>query len=254
MTGESERIDEAERLRPYFEVQLLFAERLATLGGTSLSAAARRYTNMHRRLGLADEDPAEPRRRRFDAGLDQPCGPHERLDWVVGCYADTPPSADAEPRFGCFRFDPPDPDGVVRLHFSNRDLDGISPLAAGKIELRQGELAQMCAHVSLHHPGAKVVAGRSWLYNLDAYRRLFPPTYVASRSAPTQVSLDGASTWGQLLTHRGEVKASVRDEIVGKLPEVELAAPWRVFPLRALNVQAPFEAFQDHFAGRCGPR
>jgi hypothetical protein len=30
---------------------------------------------------------------------------------------------------------------------------------------------------------------------------------------------------------------------------VELDAPWRVFPLQALGVQAPFSAFQDYFAG-----
>lgn len=246
----NERIDEAERLRPYFAVQLLFAERLAKLSGSSFPEAVLRYTNLHRRFGLGRADPDSPRCEwlRFEAQLVQLRGLQERLDWTVSYYADAKPETNVAPRFGCFRFDPPGSDGVVRIHFSNRDADDASPLAPVKAERRQAELAEMCAYISLHHPSSEVIKGGSWLYNLDAYCRLFPPAYVASRRKPTQVRLDGASTWGQLLTYRGSLKAEARDKILANLAEMEPTAPWRVFPLHALDVQAPFRVFQDHFA------
>lgn len=248
---EPERREEAERLRPYFAVQLQFAEQLAALSGSPLPKAVLRYTNLHRRFGLGSADLANPRPEwlRFVTRLTTLRTLQERLDWTVSCYADATPAADAALRFGCFRFDPPDTDGVVRIHFSSRDADDVSPLAPGKMDRRQAELAQMCAHIGLHHPDAKAIRGASWLYNLDAYRRLFPPAYVASPTAPPHVRLDGTSTWGQLLTYRGDVKAQVRDQILNGLAKVELDAPWRVFPLQALGVQAPFSAFQDYFAG-----
>ncbi|MGH6996900.1 MAG: hypothetical protein ACREEO_01850, partial [Phenylobacterium sp.] len=251
MALENERIDEAERLRPFFAVQLQFAERLATLGGPPFPEAVLRYTNLHRRFGLGRADPDRPRSEwlRIEAQLVQRQGLQERLDAIVSCYADAKPQADLTPRFGCFRFDPPGSDGVVRIHFSSRDADDVSPLARDRAERRRAELAEMCAYIGRHHPDAKTVQGGSWLYNLEAYCRLFPPAYVASRRTPTQVRLDGTSTWGQLLTYRGELKTAVRDQLVGRLGEIELTAPWRVFPLQALGVQAPFRVFQDHFAG-----
>lgn len=250
MAPPRERIDEAERLRPYFAVQLQFAERLAALSGSGLPAAVLRYTNLHRRFGFGTHDPGDPHPEwlRFEMQLVQLREFEDRLDWTVSCFAAAAPQADGANRFGCFRFDPPDADGVVRIHFSNRDADGVSPLAPSKVERRQAELAEMCAYISLHHPGAKLIKGGSWLYNLDAYCRLFPPAYVASRTRPAQARLNGTSTWGQLLTYRGEVKAQVRDHLLGALGRIELAAPWRAFPLQALGAEAPFKVFQDHFA------
>lgn len=240
MGQKNNRADEAERLRPYFAVQLLFAERMAVLNGSPLAEAVLKYTNLHRRLG--------PAGLRFEAGLAGRHGFQERVDWAVSCYAVAEPAPDRALRFGCFRFDPPDPDGVVRIHFSNRDADDVSPLARGKAARRRAELAEMCAYIGLHHPSSKIIKGMSWLYGLESYRRLFPPAYVATRRSPAQVRLNGTSTWGQLLDHRGEVKAEVRDQLVGKLAELEPTAPWRVFPLQALAVQAPLEVFRGHFA------
>lgn len=249
MAPNTERIADAERLAPYFAVQLLLAGRLATLSGLPFAEVVLRYTNLHRRFGLGRADPDRPRLewRRFAARLAELQEPRARLDWTVRCYAEAHPETSGGLRFGCFKFDPPDPDGVVRIHFSNRDADDVSPLAPAKAGRRRTELAGMCAFIGQHHPGSKVIKGGSWLYNLEAYRRLFPPAYVASRETPAQVRLDGTSSWGQLLTHRGETKAAARDRILANLADMEPTAPWRVFPLPALAVQAPFGVFEDHF-------
>jgi hypothetical protein len=39
----------------------------------------------------------------------------------------------------------------------------------------------MFAHIAEHEPQATTVCGASWLYNCEAYRRLFPPSYTARR-------------------------------------------------------------------------
>ena len=91
--------------------------------------------------------------------------------------------------------------------------------------------------------------GVSWLYNLGAYTRLFPPAYAASARLPAfPVHMNGSSTWGQVLTWRGTVKPAVRDAVVAKLAAIDPAAPWKVFPLRALAATAAIGVFHDGLA------
>jgi len=94
------------------------------------------------------------------------------------------------------------------------------------------------------YPHAKSVIGSSWLYNLDAYRRLFPPAYGDSRVVPDgPVRLTGTSTWGQLLDCRGDVKPEIEAVFLARLPELDPAAPWRVLPLRAIKTRADIGEF-----------
>jgi hypothetical protein len=87
------------------------------------------------------------------------------------------------------------------------------------------------------------VRGGSWLYNLEAYRRLFPEEYAASVFLPDRVRLDGTSSWGQLLNFRGFVKPDVRQALLDNMSRLDVAAPWKVFPMRALGAQSAIEPF-----------
>ena len=49
-------------------------------------------------------------------------------------------------------------------------------------------------------PEAEYVRGRSWMYNLPSYQRLFPAEYVRS-AAPVEPELQFMSLWGQFLDH-----------------------------------------------------
>ena len=246
----SDARERAERLRAYFTVQVAFARRIADLGGGSPSQAALVYTPLHRRLGLgrATQGPAPgwaPIARildRADIG--------EAVDEVVAAFAASPAEKPDPNRVGCFSFDPPNDDGLIRLHFTNRDsADGAGPLAAEKQDRRRAELAALVARMREQHPQARAVGGGSWLYNLPAYRRLFPPAYVASAEVPAAVRLDGTSTWGQLVDHRGAIRLLVRDAVIGSLASLDLSAPWAVFPLRALRTRAPLAVFERFYEG-----
>ncbi|MDR3512188.1 MAG: hypothetical protein P4L73_11175 [Caulobacteraceae bacterium] len=247
------RAADAERMRGYFAVQLLLAARVAELRGLPLGDAALSVTNLHRRFGLGrPEQGAAPAWADYAERLQGLASAEQRLDWTVGFFAARPPEAPPEGhvRFGCFSFEPPDADGAVRIHFNNRDsADGIGPLASAKRPARLAELSDMFACLRRDYPSARTVNGGSWLYNLDAYQRLFPPEYAASRSRPERLRLTGTSSWGQFLDHRGEVKAPVRQAFIDNLDGLDPLAPWRAFPLHALTARAPVERFYD-FYGR----
>jgi hypothetical protein len=240
------RREEAERLRGYFEVQLRFAETIAERASRPLSDACLEFTNLHRRFGLGRVDDGVPSAEwtRYAAGLERCASGPDRLEWTLGFFADAPPRESGAHPFGCFSYELLSADEVVRIHFDNRDSDdGCGPLARTKVDRRLSELREMFGFIRAHHPDARIVRGASWLYNLEAYRRLFPPDYAASIFAPEWVRLDGTSSWGQLLDFRGLVKPAVRQALLDNLRDLDIAAPWTAFPLRALGAQSAIEPF-----------
>ena len=243
-----ERREQAERLRGYFDVQLLFAETIADRTSRTLSDSCLEFTNLHRRLGLgrANGGSHSAGWARYAAGLDRCASGPDRLEWTVAFFADVAPEESATHRFGCFSYELLNPDHVVRIHFSNRDgADGCGPLARAKADCRISELGEMFGYIRAHHPRARTVKGGSWLY-----RRLFPPDYAASIFVPQRVRLDGTSSWGQLLDFRGFVKPSVRQALLGNLGNLDIAAPWMAFPLRALGAQGSIEHFYQFYSGQ----
>ncbi|MGA0599598.1 hypothetical protein ACO2Q3_02725 [Caulobacter sp. KR2-114] len=253
---EAQRV-RAEGLRGWFELQLRLAEVAAERRGAPLGETVGLLTNLHRRFGLGTLDPqaVSPFWRRYVEGLEARATLEERLDWTVRCCAEGPPPTTARPVFGCFAYDPPDAalgDGVVRIHFENRDDDGVSPLADDKLGRRRADAAAMFGHIAAAHADAHTVKGGSWLYNLEAYRRLFPPQYGASRQRPEPLRLNGTSSWGQLIDHRGQVKPAAREAFLTRLRDLDPDAPWRVFPLPALAVSAPLAAFTAFYGERIG--
>ena len=84
-------------------------------------------------------------------------------------------------------------------------------------------------------PAARTVQGGSWLYNLEAYRRLFP---VASRRPvvrppPGRVRLGGTSSWGQFLDYREAVKPDLRAAFLRNIETLDVDAPWRAWSTAA---------------------
>ncbi len=244
------RQQEGERLRDYFDVQLRFAQVLAERTGASLADACLSFTNLHRRFGLGRPDPEAPSPEwtRYAADLERRVTADDRLAWTVAFFIQCPPEPVRNRRFGCFSYEFMAPHQAVRIHFGNRDSDdGAGPLARAKIDRRRSELREMFAYIREHHPDAQTVIGGSWLYNLEAYRRLFPPAYAASTFQPERVRLEGTSSWGQLLDFRGAVKPTVRDEVLANVGVVDAAAPWTAFPLRALGALGEVVSFHQFY-------
>jgi hypothetical protein len=151
--------------------------------------------------------------------------------------------------FGCFACEAPNAEGMVRIHFGNReDRDDVGPLHHTRIPARRAELTEMFGWLAREHPGAKRVDGGSWLYNLEAYRRLFPPEFGASRDPRNGPPyLHGMSTWGQFVDFRGRIRPQVRDAFFANLSALDIATPHRVFPYQVLFTTAPFDAFRAEY-------
>ena len=234
----------------YFDLQLQVARRYAAAAQVPFDAAVAACTNLRRRLNL--HVPAgDARWRALLARLaptdgDRPAA----LALCLDAFAARPAAPQSPGTFGCFSCDLPDAaSGTLRLHFMPPQGIARSPLARDSMAERHQELRALFRYVRQSGAPVRSVMGVSWLYHLDAYRRLFPPAYGASAAAPGfALHLTGSSTWGQVLGWRQTVKPDVRDAVLARLRYLEPAAPWKVFPLQALAAHCPVAPFHDWFA------
>ena len=229
--------------RSLFDLQVAFAEKAATLAGVPFERALLDYTNLYVRFGLGrDFDAEHPSWRSYLAGLRNA---EDRQEWTYRFYLE-----DAESRtapavvatFGCFSYAIRD-DGRVRLHFRNVEPEDVSPLAASRADARRVELRALFAHVRCRAGDEVPVLGASWLYNLDAYRRLFPPAYVSTARV-----LGGAyrsmALWGQLVDRHGEPREPLVRRFRAALARTERVADLDAcFPFPVLTVTAPVRCF-----------
>jgi hypothetical protein len=243
----------AEVSRGHFDLQLHFAETLAAKKPMPLVEAITFHTNLHRRFayGNLSKQPADPDFLALADRLAALPDHAARLDLTVAAFAERdeeglPPHLFD---FGCFRCEAPDERGHIRIHFGNRDSDdGLGPLDKSKTARRRDELTRMIRFVAGTYPHAKAVDGGSWLYNTEAYRRLFPPEFANSRT-PLEGprSTHGSSSWGQFLDFRGNVKPDMSEKFMQNLKLLDPQRPWLAFPLPVLMTTAPFEAFRREY-------
>lgn len=245
----------AENSREFFSLQLRFAETLFARGAGSLVSTLTFHTNLHERFAYGSVARHEPA-LAFSEFVEQLVGLPDhatRLAATVAAYAVRPqlaaPVNSAE--FGCFRCEHPDQGGHVRIHFLNRDASGdVGPLHRSKRARRRAELAALTAYLARAFPHTRVIDGGSWLYNVEGYRTLFPPAFVASRVLQTGPrSVHSGSIWGQLLDFRGQVKPALRDSFLARIaaPDFDVTQPWSAFESSVWITSAPFSCFRREY-------
>ena len=244
-----DRIARSHRLAPYFEAQLRLAVRMAELTGRPVGEMAFEHTNLNRRFGLgfAGIVPPTPAWLAYAERVEAAPDLAAQVEVSRAMFAQSEDEVLPRPGqagFGCFAYDPP-VEGVAHIHFYNLDTDAAGgPLASAKIDRRKADLGALTAHIRAHHPDTTTIRGGSWLYNIEAYRRLFPPDYTASRHIrPGPMHLTGTSSWGQLIDSREAIRPDVRDALMANLASLDPQAPWTAFPYRVLRVEAPIESF-----------
>jgi hypothetical protein len=234
--------------REFIALMLQFAQHVARIKLLPLDEALLRFTPLYLSFGLPrDFDPLHPLWQAFVAGLT----PHQALvDWVYTFYlqqqTDMPVDvAKRHPAFGCFYY-ALWPENRVRLHFQNGETVSHSPLSRTRRPQRLAELAAMFRHLrSLVLPTATVVGG-SWLYNLDAYCRLFPPAYLATAQVDAN-EYQFLALWGQFLDRHGHVQPTIARTFLEGLEQRGTAESLQhCFPYRVLRLESaisPFYAF-----------
>jgi hypothetical protein len=176
--------------KAFFDLQFQFAQTVSTLSRLPLTDAL---------LGRA-----HPGWQDYLAGLR---GADDGQDWTYRFYTTRPHAVGSPPviaTFGCFSYSRLR-DDCIRLHFENTQTDGGSSLGSSRRSQRLADLAALFAHVKLTERGSPRVVGASWLYNLEAYRGLFPKSYLATARV-LHDRFQHMPLWGQFLDRHGEIK------------------------------------------------
>jgi hypothetical protein len=91
------------------------------------------------------------------------------------------------------------------------------------------------------------VIGASWLYHLEAYRRLFPPSYLATAHV-IDPRFRHMPLWGQFLDRHGEVKEHMTRQFLERLErQSRVDGLAHCFPFQVLSVNASVLEFYDFY-------
>ena len=233
--------------KAFFDLQLRFADRVATLSGLPLSRVLLEYTNLYIRFGLGrDFNASDPTWQAYLAGLK---GSACIDEWTYDLYLTRHGSRSGPTvvaTVGCFSYAPLSGERI-RLHFHDADLDGQSPLAIERASRRRVELTGLFQHVKRTARTSLRVVGASWLYNVEAYRRLFPSSYLAT-ARPMRHCFQHLPLWGQFLDRHGAVREKPARDFLDRLEhQSSVDGLDRCFPFQALSVEAPAQHFYDFY-------
>jgi len=234
--------------RSFFALQLQFAQRVAARFGIPLPEALRHYTTFA--VSLNQEENWET----FAEALMQADDP---LEWTYQIYSERsapeplPTPEDTEflgrPLFGCFYYAVRDAT-TINPHYINNDLPGIRPLSESRQSVRREELRRMFTHIRQTLPSATIVSGHSWLYNLPAYIRLFPPSYTRDRVENPDGVLDQMVLWYQCYDRFWEIKPTIAEELLRRVDQLSDLADLRLcFPYQRLRTRAPITDFYEFY-------
>lgn len=232
--------------RGFFEISLRFAQKVGEITGGPIEHTLLHYTNCYVRFGLGrDFDAANPIWQQYVTGLHQARDP---ADWTYRFYLECQDQATPKPGdspFGCFSYAVLD-DGGIRLHFHNHEAPE-SPLSKARMGHRLAELKAMFARLRQEVEGSACVIGASWLYNLEAYRRLFPPAYLATAQV-RRAEFAYLPLWGQFVDHRGWIKEALAARFLSCLDQQrKLEGIEDCFPFHVLYLESPIAAFYGYY-------
>jgi hypothetical protein len=232
--------------REFFEINLRFTQKVSQITGDPIEHTLLHYTNFYIRFGLGrDFDPANSIWQQYLEGLHQV---EDITDWTYHFYLKRQDQATLEPDdspFGCFSYTILD-NSRMRLHFHNHEAPN-SPLSRARIGHRLAELTAMFACLRSKVESSTHVMGASWLYNLEAYRRLFPPKYLAAAKV-LHAQFDCLALWGQFIDHRGRIKEALAAGFLNCLEQQQnLKGIESCFPFQVLHLESPIVGFYEYY-------
>ncbi|MCE9541070.1 hypothetical protein K8R03_00750 [Candidatus Kaiserbacteria bacterium] len=250
-----------ENIRAHVELRLRFANAVSRVKGISFTEALKEYTDFYKRV--TGEWPrnwpeeTEEARKKWDSFVEPvvSASSQEEVETVfMSAYVRTMrQSTDhTNESFWPFRYDPPT-DGVLSLHFGSmamtpdQQLGQPGVLSKERFEEQRAKLKALFSEVKEKYPDVREVRGGSWLYNREAYRRLFPASYTATHTVRRNGKFQGGGTWGQFRTKDGGVNKESRDTFIQNLTHLNPDALDDAFPLQTWLVQAPIEDFYKEY-------
>lgn len=235
--------------KPFFELQLIFARKIADVAQQPLDQALLRFTALYRILGLDwSLNPTHPVWQAYTQGLQQAA---EKGDFTHQFYLQRYPALPKftdEEHWGCFTYEYHPAKRAIHFHFSNQDTSIYGPLSHHRIDVRISELRAMFQQVQQRHPDATLVQGGSWLYNWEAYRRLFPPAFGQSAQQEKMFTLTGRNVWGQFLRRHGSVHQETLSLFLGRVNQLKRIEDYpQCFPYPNVRTEAPIQLFYEFY-------
>lgn len=230
----------------FFELNLAFGERMAALVGQPLPDALFEWTHCYLAFGLGREfHRNHPLWQDFLGGL---AAAQDRAEYTYRFYLNHfQPHPPPENAFGCFSYALWD-GGRVRLHFRDAEPPQFLPLSRARAPVRMAELKALFAGVRAKVPQAKSVVGGSWLYHLEAYRRLFPPAFLASARPSPDPETRYLALWGQFLHRDGSLRLDSAARFGRCFEQKNTPADaLGCFPFSVLYLEASLEIFYDFY-------
>ena len=199
--------------RAFFAVQAAFADRWTAVAGIPLADAALATTTWYHQVGGfgRDFDAAHLGWRTLTTQLaiaDDAAGLLHATARATA-RATASPSASASVLGFAWNAE----EFEIRLTFRCDRPGNVSPLASSELATRRAELRELVELALREHPDARWIRGRSWLYDLEAYRRIFPSAFIRelTRLPP---DLQFLACWGQLLDRFGRVRADLAERFL----------------------------------------
>ena len=233
--------------KAFFDLQVGFARTVAGLSELPLGFSLFAYTNLFVRFGLGRRpDESAAGWQEYVAGLS---GAGDVSEWTYSFYLrraqlDSSPALVAS--VGCFGYGRLDGDRI-RLHFRNAETDEHGPLGIARRDRRIAELRALFEHAKRTEDQSVRVVGASWLYNLEAYRRLFPPSYLATAQV-LRDRFQRMPLWGQFLDRNGDVNEHLAQPFRARLQrQMGVEGLEHCFPFQVIGVEAPISEFCDFY-------
>ena len=201
------------------------------------------------RFGLGRSfDAANPLWQDYISGISGLVRAEDVVSRTHQFYLQQQPETDApfESPFGCFSYAVWS-DNRIRIHFHNADNPPHRPLSQERKELRLSELRMMFADIRVKAPHATNVVGGSWLYSLEAYRRLFPPEFLHTAYRGDD-DYPFMALWGQFLTWDGRIKNDLAQKFLDCLQQQDdLDGIKGYFPFPVLRLECAVGTFYDFY-------
>jgi hypothetical protein len=229
--------------KEFYALNLAFAQRVSQVGTIPIEQALLHYTNLYIRFQLGHSlDPNDQVWQEFLQGYSTA---KDKADWTYHFAVFRQSFAQlhvSEPAFGCFSYTMLE-SGRVRLHFHNEERQDVSPLHVQCKQTRLDELQEMFTYIRKNENSAKSVIGCSWLYHLQAYRRLFPDKFIGS-AQPGQGDYAYMTLWGQFLNRHGQVREAQKHIFLENLERrTTLEEVLNSFPMNVLYLEAALDSF-----------
>lgn len=237
----------------YFDLQLRFAGLVAERLGLRLASAVTDYTAVQVSMDLGATP--ELRSRNWDRYCDGLASAEDATTWTYAFFLKHQPEFPGlqathfsdRPLFGCFYYNIRN-GCTVRPGFIKREGQTLSPLISSSWPERIAELGTMFRHIKERECRVITVEGNSWLYNLEAYRRLFPEEYIEDMVLNEDPDLQYLMIWGQFFDHSWRVREKPAKTLLSAAGELSHAEQVRAcFPLQAYRPRSEVEVFYDFY-------